>query len=390
MFQPAQIAGKKILLAIDLNERPVGFRFKAALPTIRQLKDAGATQIGLLTHFGRPKGIDSSLSLRNHAKALTEALGEEVQMVRGSEEKSYENIDNSGKIFIFENLRFFDWKKLGVAKNLSEQFDFLIYDAFGLAHRDKPYTTGLIQVFGKDRVFSGPLMDTEVQRLSEFLTTDLPKVLILGGAKLGDKIPILETMLPKVETVYIVGAVANAFWKAQGVEIGCSFCDLTDQNRNQITFEQINRYFQSGKIVLPTAVETAIEEEDFFTRYINKDRIGDNEKIIDIDPVSYGNWDLKNKAVFWNGNAGITEEGYEDGTEELAQIIINKAKISIAGGGDTALWIYKYMVDVHIKKDYKLQDKFTHVSTGGGAALEFLARDSKLPVLEVLRKVKAL
>jgi len=373
MFQEQDIQNKKILLTLDLNENPAtnGFRFQAALPTIKKLLEYKANQIILLTHWGRPEGINPEYSLEKHTEVLRELLGREVQLISGTEEEGYDEFGDLPGVYIFENLRFFDWQKLNIAQKLSQEFSVLIYDAFGLCHRDEPYTTGLIQAFGKDRVFTGLLIDREIEKINEFLENKAPKYLVLGGKKLGDKIPILESMLPKIEKVLLVGAVANAFYKTLGIKIGSSYMNLENIEGKKISENQIKKYYNSKKIILPEYVILDNKQKI----KIKDSKIEKNQKIVDIDPKSYRDLDFSDYAVFWNGNAGICEDGFEEGTQEIAKLII-QAKYSLAAGGDTAKWL---------NQNQALAKNFAHISTGGGTALEFLAKNGDLPVFKILK-----
>ncbi|MFH1749362.1 MAG: phosphoglycerate kinase [bacterium] len=376
MFTKKDIYNKKILLALDLNEKPSrsSFRIQSSLLSIQKILEFKPKQLVLISHYGRPEGIDPDYSLEEHAKILSGLIGQEVQLISGTEEEGYDDIGDGAGLYLLENLRFFNWQKLKITDKLTNNSDYLIYDAFGLVHRDKPYTTGLIQAFGKQRVFTGLLVDKEVEKLDEFLRNNAPKYLILGGKKIGDKIPILDSLLPKVEKILIIGAVTNASYKALGISIGASYINLEGIGNKEISLEQIKKYYESKKIILPEYVILDNKKQVQVDLKNNNTKIPEDRKIVDIDPASYDNIDLKKYAVFWNGNAGITEDGFNSGTEEIANKII-KSKYSIAAGGDTAKWLIQNL---------DLATKFDHISTGGGAALEYIAKDGDLPVLKIL------
>lgn len=377
MFTKKDIQNKKILLTLDLNEKPSrsSFRIQSSLLSIQKVLGCKPKQLTLISHYNRPEGIDPDYSLEEHAKILSDLIGKNIQLISGTEEEGYDEIGDTPGLYILENLRFFDWKKLGIAKNLSEQFDLLIYDAFGLLHRDKPYTIGLVQAFGRSRVDLGVLVQFEMQELDQFINNKSPKYLILGGKKIGDKIPILNSMLSKVEKILIIGAVTNVFYKALGIEVGDSYVNLEGINNNEISLKQIKKYYKSKKIILPEYVILDDKEQVQVDLKNNNTKIPEDRKIVDIDPKSYDDIDLKKYAAFWNGNAGITEDGYNSGTLEIAKKII-KSKYSVVAGGDTAKWL---------GQNLDIAKKFDHISTGGGAALEYIAKDGDLPVLKILK-----
>ncbi len=375
MFLEKDINNKKILLALDLNEIPTrsSFRIQSSLLSIQKLLDFKPKQLVLLSHFGRPKGIDPDYSLEEHVRVLSGLIGRNVQFISGTEENGFDEIGEDTGVFLYENLRFFDWNKLEIANKLSKSFDFMVYDSFGLVHRDKPYTTELVQAFEKNRVSTGLLMDKEIQMLDKYLKNKSPKILILGGKKIGDKLPLLDVLINKVEKVLIVGAIANVFYKSLGIEIGNSYVNLEGIGGNNISWSKIKEYNNSGKINLPRKV--ILKDQTKVDLFNNKNNISENANIVDIDPESYKEINFSNHALFWNGNAGITEDGFEDGTLEIAKKII-KSKFSVAAGGDTAKWL---------QGNLELAKEFNHISTGGGAALEYIVKSGDLPIFKVLK-----
>lgn len=363
---------KKVLLAVDINcePDPDNLRMQRAIVALREIIDLDPKQVAVLSHYGRPERAESRYSLKQHANIFAQALGVDVSLI------SEPNTASDASVGLFENLRFWDWQGGSIANQLKNRFDFLVYDAFGLAHRDEPYTTGLIKAF-EDRVSMGSGMRLDIKSLDEFINAELPKILILGGLKTGDKLPVLDALLPVLDEVWLVGATANAFYKAKGYRIGSSVVNLKDAKDKEISTDLIKKYLENPKIQLPKQViVSALSDADHEKTEldITKASVPDDLAIVDSSPASFGDLELTGKAAFWNGNAGITEKGYQDGTVAIAKRL-GEASFSMVGGGDTTAWL---------AKQPGLANKFTHISSGGGAALEYLANKGSLPVLDVL------
>lgn len=373
MYKEKDIQNKKVLLVLDLNEKPTksSFRIQSSLLTIQDILKFKPKQLVLCSHYGRPDGIDPDFSMEEHAQILSQLLNKDVQLVSGTEEEGYDDLGDEPGVFLLENIRFFNWGSLRLAEKLSKSFDFLVFDAFGLIHRDEPYTETMVKLFGKNRSSYGNVIEKEIKRLNEFLNSKYKKFIVLGGKKIGDKIPIIESTLKQADKILIVGAIANVFYKAIGLEVGSSYINLKSLQNKDISLKQIKKYYDTRKIILP---EEVILDNSKKIK-IKNTKINQDQEIVDISPDSYKSIDMKEFAVFWNGNAGITEESFEDGTKELAKLI-STSKYSVAAGGDTANWL---------QNNLEFATKFDHISTGGGAALEYIAKDGNLLVLKILK-----
>jgi len=399
------VKGKKILMRCDFNV-PLDAnsnitndaRITKALPTIKHILAGGGALI-LMSHLGRPKGKrDDKLSLAPVAKRLSELLGGDVIFADdciGEEVEAKAAALKAGGVMLLENLRFHKEETIkdnaakedtqlreakdNFAKQLAALADVYVDDAFGTAHRDNASMYTLpVMMEGKDRV-SGFLIAKELKFLGDTVSNpERPFVAILGGAKVSDKIAVIENLLGKVDCILIGGAMAYTFFKAQGRQVGDSLCedDFIDKaNELLAQAEEIG-----CEIVLPTDTVVAT---DFKANAEHKVVTGDIEagwQGLDIGPASRKLFAEKlegAKTIVWNGPMGVFElEPFDEGTKAVALAVAgatSKGARSIIGGGDSAAAIV----------NMGLEDKVSHISTGGGASLEFL-EGKKFKCLEIL------
>jgi len=372
--------GKKTLVRVDFNvpldnkqnitdER----RIVASLPTIKKIMGDGGRLI-LCSHLGRPKGkAVPQMSLKPVAEKLSELLGKEVMLAPdciGDMVESMAESLSDGDIILLENLRFHPEEtanERNFAKKLSVLADIYVNDAFGSAHRAHASTEGVTRYF--EQCAAGFLMEKELQYLGKALTDpERPFVAVFGGAKISGKIDVIENLLEKVNGIIIGGGMVFTFLKAMGKEIGDS---LLEEDKVALA-DLIIKKAEAIKLnlILPSDIAVASEiSEDAEVSYVPADKIPAGMKGLDIGPDSIKHFahELgKAKTVVWNGPMGVFEiEKFARGTYEMAKILADitaKGAVTIVGGGDSASAVSKCGLD----------DKLTHISTGGGASLEFL------------------
>ncbi|MGH3992336.1 MAG: phosphoglycerate kinase, partial [Pseudonocardiaceae bacterium] len=375
-LDPAAIEGKRALVRVDFN-CPVkdekvtdNTRIRAALPTIKYLRDRGARLV-LLSHLGRPKGgPDPKYSMQPVVRELERLLGAPVTFL--SDPTSDEAVATSkrmprGAVAVAENTRFYPGEEKNdadLARRFAALGDFYVNDAFGSAHRAHASTEAVARVL-KPAV-SGFLLQRELRYLGEALhQPKRPFVAVLGGAKISGKIDLIEALLPQVAESLLGGAMACTFFKAMGLETGNS---LVEPDRVALARQLIDK--SGGKLVLPTGAVVARElKADAETRAVLRDRIPEGWAVYDIDPATEKDFARRIEAagtVVWNGPMGVFETPpFDRGTIAVARALANatgKGAVTVVGGGDSAAAVAAA----------GLADRVTHVSTGGGASLEYL------------------
>ncbi len=371
------VAGKKILLRCDFNvpqDKATGEitsdkRIVAALPTIRYLLGKGAAVIAC-SHLGKPKGEwKEKLSLAPVAKRLSELLGQEVIFAKdivGEDAKAKAAALKGGEIMLLENLRFDireEKNDPSFAKELASMAELYVSDAFGTVHRAHASTAGVAAFLP---AVSGLLVAKELEIMGGALENPKrPFVAVLGGAKVSDKIGVINNLLEKADTIIIGGGMAYTFAKAQGGEIGKSLCE---SDKLDYALEMIEKAKKNGvKLLLPTdtvaadsfsndAKRMVVSTMDIPADYEGMD-IGPDTTNVFCDAVKGAG------TVVWNGPMGVFEfENFAAGTRAMAQALADSGAVTIVGGGDSAAAV----------EQMGFADKITHISTGGGASLEFL------------------
>lgn len=383
-----EVKGKKVIVRCDFNvpmknkEITDDRRIKGALETINYLTENGAKVI-LMSHLGRPdKKYDPEFSLAPVAKRLSELTGKEVKLaedenVVGENAKELTTNMNEGDIVLLENVRFVKGETkndLEFAKQLASLADIFVNDAFGTAHRAHSSTAGIAQFLPSAMGF---LIEKEVSIMGSALESPArPFVAILGGAKVSDKISVIEHMMEKVDTLIIGGAMAYTFKKAQNIGVGTS---KVEDDKLELAKELLEKAEEKGiKLLLPidnmVAKEFNETSESFVT---DTSEIPEGFMGLDIGPktIKLFEDEIKDaKTIIWNGPMGVFEmPKFAVGTKALAEIIANTDAVSIIGGGDSAAAV----------EQLGYADKMTHISTGGGASLEFL-EGKILPGIDVL------
>lgn len=387
MIQDIEVQGKRVLMRVDfnvpMNDEGVitdDKRITAALPSIEYLIKNGAKVI-LMSHFGRPDGkVVDSLRLDPIAKHLSTLIGKTVIKVNdciGDEPAQAISSMQAGDVVLLENVRFYAEEEANdpeFAKKLASLGDIYVNDAFGAAHRGHASTAGAAQYLP---AVSGFLMEKELQFLGGAISNPKrPFVAILGGAKVKDKIKVIESLLEKVDTLIIGGGMAYTFLQGQGYEIGNS---LLDAERVEFCKEVLVKAKAKGvSLLLPEDVVAATHfAPDAEHKIVDIDAIPSEWQGLDIGPKT-----LKifvkavedAQTVIWNGPMGVSEfPAFAAGTNGLAEALAASSAITIIGGGDSAAAV----------EQAGLAEKMTHVSTGGGASLEFL-EGKKLPGVEAL------
>lgn len=374
------LKSKRVLVRVDFNvplDENLNItddtRIVESLPTIKKIIAEGGKAI-LMSHLGRPKGgPNPKYSLKPTAKRLSELLGKEVKLAPdciGEEVKSMVNQMQNGDVLILENVRFHPEEEKNdpeFAKQLAALADVYINDAFGSAHRAHASTEGVTKYI--KICAAGYLMQKELEYLGTAVTNPKrPYTAILGGAKISGKIDVINNLLDKVDTLIIGGGMAFTFFKAQGKEIGKS---LLEEEKIELAKEVLEKVKTSGvKFLLPVDVIVASEfKNDSPTSIVNVDSIPSDKMGLDIGPETvkfFRDEILKSQTVVWNGPMGVFEfDNFAKGTFAIAEALAeatSKGAITVIGGGDSAAAIAKA----------GLKDKVSHVSTGGGASLEFL------------------
>ena len=381
------LKGKKVFVRCDFNV-PMdenqnitdNARIVGALPTIQYLLEQNC-KIILASHLGRPKGeFKPEFSLAPVAKELSKLLGQEVIMAKdviGEDAMTKSANLKEGEILLLENVRFHKEETDNdpeFCKKLASMAEVYVNDAFGTAHRAHASTTGIASYLP---AVSGFLIEKELQFLGNAVNNpERPFVAILGGAKVSDKIGVIDSLLEKVDTLMIGGGMAYTFFKAQGYEVGNSICEM---DKLDLAKEAMEKAEQKGvKLMLP--VDTKIGKEfkaDTESKIVSYTEIPADWEGFDIGPETIKMFEdelRKAKTVVWNGPLGLFEfDQFAIGTNAIAKVLSEIDATTIIGGGDSAAAV----------KKAGLEDKMTHISTGGGASLEFL-KGKKLPGIEAL------
>lgn len=371
------VAGKKVLVRCDFNVPLDGEtgtitdnrRIRAAIPTIQYLIDHNAKVI-LCSHLGRPKGeVNSKYSLKPVAEELSKLLGKEVKLAKdviGEDAQKLTSEIKEGEVVLLENVRFHKEEEKNdpeFAKKLASFAEIYVNDAFGTAHRAHASTAGVADYLP---AVSGFLIEKELEFLGSSLENPVrPFVAILGGAKVSDKIGVIENLIEKVDTLIIGGGMAYTFYKAQGHHIGTSICE---EDKLDLATSLLKKAEEKGvKLLLPVDNHVSSEySNNGEDRFVESTEIPDGFMGLDIGPKTIENFKnaIKNaKTVLWNGPLGVTEfSKFAEGTRAIATALAESDAVTIIGGGDSAAAVEKM----------GLADKMTHISTGGGASLEFL------------------
>ena len=382
------LKGKRVFVRCDFNV-PMdenqnitdNTRIVAALPTIKYLLEQNC-KIVLASHLGRPKGeFKPEFSLKPVAKELSKLLNKEVIMAKdvigeGTIQKAL-NL-KEGEIMLLENVRFHKEETDNnpeFAKKLASMAEVFVNDAFGTAHRAHASTTGIADYLP---AVSGFLIEKELKFLGNAVNNpERPFVAILGGAKVSDKIGVIDSLLEKVDTLMIGGGMAYTFFKAQGYEVGNSICEVDKLDLAKSAMEKAKQ--KGVKLLLPVDTKVGKEfKEDTESKIVKWTEIPADWEGFDIGPETIKMFtdELKTaKTVVWNGPLGLFEfDQFAIGTNAIAKALAELDATTIIGGGDSAAAV----------KKAGLEDKMTHISTGGGASLEFL-EGKKLPGIECLQ-----
>jgi len=371
-----EVSGKRVLVRVDFNvpfdkEGQVtdDTRINAALPTIKYLTGAGARVI-LMSHLGRPKGkVDERYRLDPVADRLEQLTGAPVLKADdcvGDEVRHMVDGLKDGDILLLENVRFYPEEEKNdekFARRLAELGDLFVNDAFGAAHRAHASTEGVAEFLP---AVAGLLMEKELAMLGQVLSSpSKPFMAVIGGAKVSDKIAVIDNLLQQVDVLLIGGGMANTFLKAQGYELGQS---LVESDKIELAGELI-RKARNRKVEMLLPVDMVVAPAaapDARPRVVAVDSIPADTMALDIGPQTarlYGD-KLKGAAtVVWNGPMGVFEmEPFAGGTMAVARALAESSAVSVIGGGDSVAAVHKAGVT----------DRITHISTGGGASLEFL------------------
>lgn len=392
----SDLHGKRVIVRCDLNvplesgKVTDDGRIRASLPTIKKLRDSAAKVI-VISHLGRPEGApDEKYSLLPVAKRLSELLGEEVAFASdtvGASAKDKIASAQPGSVTLLENLRFNQGEaskdsseREVFAKQLADHGDLLVSDGFGVVHRKQASVYELAKLLPS---YAGELISTELKVLERLtVNPERPYTVVLGGSKVSDKLGVIENLLPKVNKLLIGGGMVFTFLAAMGYKVGKS---LLEQDQIEKVKGFVSRSQELGvELLLPKDIVVAdkfaadARFETVPSSGIEASSFGQDAVGLDIGPIASSDFAqaiLISRTVFWNGPMGVFEfESFANGTREVARALSETKGFSVVGGGDSAAAVRKLGFS---------ENAFDHISTGGGASLEFLEGKS-LPGLEVL------
>lgn len=385
----SDLAGKRVLVRVDFNVPLDGdtitddTRIRAALPTIQDLTSKGAKVI-LVSHFGRPKGVDDKLRLTPVAKRLSELLGQQVVKTDdsiGEEVATKVGALQNGQVALLENVRFYPEEEKNdpeFAKKLASVADLYVNDAFGTAHRAHASTEGVTHYLSPS--VAGYLIEKELQYLQSAIENpQRPLAAIIGGSKVSSKIGVIDKLLEKCDKLLLGGGMIFTFYKARGLSVGKS---LVEEDKLELAKSLEAKAKERGvQLILPTDVVVADKfAADANTQTVSVEAIPDGWLGLDIGPDSVKAFQTAladTKTVIWNGPMGVFEfEKFAAGTEAIARTLAEltpKGTSTIIGGGDSVAAVEKV----------GLADRMSHISTGGGASLELL-EGKELPGITAL------
>ncbi|MBU0702624.1 MAG: phosphoglycerate kinase [Chloroflexi bacterium] len=382
-IRDVDVRGKRVLVRVDFNV-PLkdgavtdDTRIRAALPTLNYLLEQGAALI-LCSHLGRPKGqVTPELRMNPVAARLAELLGRPVQKLDdcvGPEAEAAAKAMRPGDVILLENTRFHPEEKANdaeFARQLAALAEIYVNDAFGSAHRAHASTEGVARLLP---AVAGFLMEKELEFLGRAVEEpEHPYIAILGGAKISDKIGVIESLLKRCDRLLIGGGMANTFFAAMGFEMGDSLVEEDAVPTAQSLLENAR-----GRLVLPVDVVIADRfDNDANSRVVAPNEVAAGWRILDIGPKTVATFESAlggAKTVVWNGPLGVFEmSNFAQGTFDVARMLANLDAVTIIGGGDSAAAV----------RQAGLVDEMTHISTGGGASLELL-EGKELPGVTVL------
>ena len=380
------LGGKRVLCRVDFNV-PIAdgqvsddSRIVAALKTVKHILQQGGKLI-LASHLGRPKGkVDAKYTLAPIARRLGELLGREVPLAPdciGPEVQKMVDALKNGDVLLLENVRFHAEEELNdpaFSRELAKLADAYVNDAFGTAHRAHASTEGVAHLLNP--AVAGFLMEDEIRYLGQALTEPArPFVAILGGAKAKDKIPVIHNLIKKVDMLLIGGGMAYTFLKAEGLEVGRS---LVQEDQLELARDLLaESRAQNVTVLLPEDHLTGSDPESNEAHTYENSAFPQDEMGLDIGPKTvqrYADVIAKAQTVVWNGPMGVFENAtFAQGTFAIAKALADSGAVTIIGGGDSMAAV----------KRSGLEDRMTHISTGGGASLEFL-EGKKLPGIQAL------
>jgi phosphoglycerate kinase len=382
---PGGVRGKRAFVRADLNVPIRGgkitddTRIRAALPTLRRLLAAGA-RVVVASHLGRPKGVTPDLSLRPVAERLGELLGRPVHFcpaVVGPEAEAAAGALADGELLVLENVRFEPGETKNdpeLSRNLARHADVYVNDAFGTAHRAHATTAGMVAHVAS--AAAGDLLVAELEHLRVVREPARPLLCLLGGAKVSDKLAVLEALAPHADVLAIGGAMAYTFLRAAGEPVGSS---LVEADRVADAGRVAEAARRAGRRLLLPVDHVVAEKVDASAPHRVVTSIPDGWMGLDIGPQTaalYAAEATKAKTIFWNGPMGVFElDPFAGGTEAVARAVAESSAVSVVGGGDSLAAVAKVGV----------ASRITHLSTGGGASLEYV-QGLELPGVAALER----